>query len=79
MAAVKKKSISMSISPMEKIDNDWRAESDARVLIDAEKIREDTTRLAAAIKYAKTKIEQLKGIIQDGAVELLEDDDDSDD
>ena len=74
----KKKSTDSAIISI-KSDNDWQAESDARTLVEAYQIREDKERLAAAIKFAKTKQEQYKGIVQDGAVEMLEDDDDSDD
>ncbi len=59
-------------------EDKWRAESDARTLIEAAEIRADKPRLKAAIAFSKVKMQQHKGIVQDAATESFEDDDDGD-
>lgn len=39
-------------------DDDWKAESDLRTLIEAESIRKDAKRHAAAIACAKKKLDE---------------------
>lgn len=45
-----------------KEDSKWQAESDLRTLIEADEIREDTKRLAAAKALAKEKLVDIKKI-----------------
>lgn len=44
------------------IDKEWRAEDDMRTLVEAEAIRKDPKRLAAARRKAKEKVEAIKTI-----------------
>ncbi len=43
-------------------DKEWRAEEDMRTLVEAEAIRKDPKRLAAARRKAKEKVEAMKTI-----------------
>jgi hypothetical protein len=58
------------------IDNDWQAENDANTLVHAAAIRADKERCAKAIKYAKSKVQQMKGVIMESLEEESEEDDD---
>lgn len=41
-------------------DKDWQAESDARTLVEANRIRKDPKRFAAAKKAAQRKLDEAK-------------------
>lgn len=43
-------------------DDKWRAESDMRTLVEAEEIRRDSKRFAAAQACAKKKIADMKSV-----------------
>lgn len=73
--AKKKRSIVSDIIPG---DKEWRAESDARTLIEADEIRNDPERLKAARAYSKAIVQKHKGMVESTAMESLEDDDDGD-
>lgn len=62
------KGIAMASSDM----NDWRAESDARTLVEAQQIRNDPKRLKAAMAEVKKQADNLSALQDDG------DDDDDD-
>lgn len=47
-------------------EKDWKAESDCNTLMEAERIRRDPKRLAAAQKVAKEKLGELAAV---GAIE----------
>lgn len=51
---------------MRKQEDQWRAESDLRTLMDAEKIQKDSKRLAAAQKLAKDQLLALAGVASEG-------------
>ena len=51
---------------MRKQEDQWRAESDLRTLMDAEKIEKDPKRLAAAQKLAKDRLIALAGVASEG-------------
>ena len=44
------------------MDQDWKAESDMRILAEAEEIRKDPKRLKAALAKAKEKIAELQSL-----------------
>ena len=46
------------------IPADWQAESDMRTLLDAEAIRKDKKRFAAAKKMAKQKAEEMEATFE---------------
>jgi len=55
----------------ESVDS-WQAESDARTLTEASDIRKDKERLKAAIEFAKTKLQQIKGMLVEAAEDAIE-------
>ena len=73
----KKSKVSTANEP-ESMDK-WRAESDARTLVEAAEIKKDKERYAAAIKYSQTIMQKHKGIAQDAATESIEGDDEDGD
>lgn len=52
---------------MRKEEERWQAESDMRTLIEAEKIKADPKRLAAAQKCAKDKMMEVAAVAVEGA------------
>ncbi len=54
------------ISSMSIEDNEWRAESDLRTLMECEAIEKDPKRLKAAQELAKKKLLDLAGIAKEG-------------
>lgn len=56
----------MNTISMRKQEDQWRAESDLRTLMDAEKIEKDPKRLAAAQKLAKDQLLALAGVASEG-------------
>lgn len=49
------------------VDDKWRVESDVRTLVDAQTIRNDPKRFAAAKKLAKEQAEKMQAIGAQGA------------
>lgn len=58
-------------------DKDWQAEHDCNTLIEAEKIKKDKGRYAAAMKVAKKKHEDLKAVAGEHAMSKKGGDSDS--
>lgn len=60
------------MGPHSKEEARWRAESDVRTLRDAEAIRRDSKRLAAAQKVAQADVAALRRIAGNAKVKKLE-------
>lgn len=52
----------MNKAEMEKQEKEWRADADLRTLIEAEKIKKDKARYAAAMKMHKEQLAALQNI-----------------
>lgn len=55
----------LSKAAMAKEEKQWKADSDLRTLIDAEKIKKDKARYSAAMKMHKDMMAALRGIEED--------------
>ncbi len=55
----------MNKAAMDKQEKQWRADSDLRTLIEAEKIKKDKARYAAAMKMHNEQLTALKAIEAD--------------
>lgn len=52
----------MNKAEMDKQEKEWRADSDLRTLIEAEKIKKDKARYAAAMKMHKEQLAALQNL-----------------